>query len=574
MLLKAGQTRETDTLLLGYFDDARAGLERYADAIAKAYDIHLPPKPGGVYCTWYHRNLTGSGASTEVRLAENAAFAKQHLQPFGLSVFQIDDHWQEQSISDTATGEVDRVGPVKTFRQANKNYPGGMASAADMLRKHGFVPGIWYMPFAGNLNNPYFDPDIFFRDNLTGGIFTDEHWSGTGIDPTSARGEAFLRERIGRIHSWGYRYIKVDGLHTGTPSECHYINRAYEGKVVDNIFGDAENHDRIMTFVEGYRKGLEILREQTPGAFILGCTCTQNMVSFAPVFGCIDAMRVGPDNDKARDGHWEHIARGPDYAGNLWFLNNRVWYNDPDPFYVRESVPLHKARWMASWQAVSGMMNTTSMQYSDLSPERLDLVKRTLPAHMCDARPVDILESNKPQVWRTGNDRVVILGLFNWDEDRELIIDQPFARLDLDPDRSYQAFDFWGNRYLGILDVRLRTSLAGAHCRVLALREARDYPQLLSTSRHITQGLIDVISETWIPARHTLHGTSRVVAGDPYEMRIACPVGFTAADVRTSDECAGISAIEQTDGLARVTITPSTSGTIDWEIAFNPQEHG
>ncbi|MCK4565341.1 MAG: hypothetical protein KAU94_11790, partial [Verrucomicrobia bacterium] len=109
--IQPGASRKTDILLIGFFADARKGLERYADDIAKVYDIHLPPKPA-VYCTWYHRNLSGSGASTEKILAENAAFAKKTLQPFGLSVFQIDDHWQTDIVDGVAyDGKVKKVGP-------------------------------------------------------------------------------------------------------------------------------------------------------------------------------------------------------------------------------------------------------------------------------------------------------------------------------------------------------------------------------------------------------------------------------------------------------------------------------
>ena len=319
--IKPGQFRETDTLLIGFHEDVRMGLEQYADTLAKLNGIVLPTKPN-VYCTWYHRQLSGSGASTEAMLRENAVFAREHLQPFGLDVLQIDDHWQALEPSERQNN-----GPVKTFIRSNKNYPEGMAHAARMIEDMGFTAGIWYMPFAGDLHNPVFDHAIFATDQVTGEPFEDGRWSGTTIDVTSPEGEAFFRQRVRRIQEWGYRYIKVDGLHIGTPSHNIYVNRAYEGE----IFADASLHDTDLTFVEAYQKGLGIIREETPGAFILGCSAAQNMVSFGPVFGYVDAMRVGPDNDRALEGYWGSNTVGADYAGNLWFLNNRVWYNDPDP---------------------------------------------------------------------------------------------------------------------------------------------------------------------------------------------------------------------------------------------------
>lgn len=562
MYLKPGKSRETDVMLLGFFDDARLALETYADRIAEVYNIQLPPKPN-VYCTWYHRDTTKSGASTETFLAENAAFARKELQSFGLNVMQIDDHWQAL---ENDPGKRNK-GPIKTFvSSSSETYPSGMAQAAETLQADGFVPGIWYMPFAGDASNPTFDTEIFVKERATGEPLEDPRWSGACIDATSAQGEAFLRERMRRIHDWGYRYIKVDGLHTGTPSLNLYPNRSYE----QEPFAEAEIQDKSLTFVEAYRKGLSLLREENPDTFILGCAATQNMVSFAPVFGMVDGMRVGPDNDAARRGDWRKTTLGADYAGNLWFLNNRVWYNDPDPFYVRSSNPLNKARWMATWLAVSGAMNTTSMQYADLDPERLDLIKRTLPSHSLPARPVDILENEHPQIWEVHNDRMHVLGLFNWEEETEAVIHYPLDRLGLDPEKKYHAFDFWDNRHLGQVTGHVSTTLPGASCQTLALREVSDYPQLISTSRHITQGLIDVLNENWNAKDKTLTGTSEVVAGDPYEMRIICPPGFELESISVWEAMCEVDSIEQSDdGLARVRLMPKNTGPLDWSVRYD-----
>lgn len=558
MTLRPGATRDTDTLLIGFFPDVRRGLEQYADAIAERHDIRLPQKPN-VYCTWYHRNLSGSGASTEQMLQENAAFAKEHLQPFGLDVFQIDDDWQALE-----PAEKQNKGPIKTFVNTSKYFPSGMAHTARVIRDHGFTPGIWYMPFAGDLYNPYFNRAIFATDLKTGGPFEDNRWSGTTIDASSPTGEAFLRERFRRIHDWGYRYIKVDGLHIGAPSHNIYINRAFEGKA----FAEATIHDPDLTFIEAYQKGLRILREENPDTFILGCAATQNMVSFGPVFGLVDAMRVGPDNDAAMFGDWSRVLRGADFAGNLWFLHNRVWYNDPDPIYVRSSNPLHKARWMAAWLAVSGAINTTSMQYAELAPERFDLLKRTLPAHTLDVLPVDILEHQHPQIWKVANERMVVLCLLNWDESEELKIDYPLDRMGLE-EAAYDVFDFWEDRYLGTIQTSLTSTLPGAHSQVLALRKTADHPQLLSTSRHITQGLMDVLTESWDSRARTLEGSSEVVGNDPYEMRITCPPKFAFEGFQFSGVDATVKEPVLEEGLIRITIIPKESGVMKWSVQFN-----
>lgn len=143
LLVEPGQKVRSETLLIGFFEDARLGLEAYADAVAEHYRIELKPQPT-VYCTWYH-----AGASDEHELRRTAAFAKEHLVPYGFSVIQIDDKWQ--------AGEK-LEGPRKNFttHRSDGPYPSGMKPTADNLKRLGLTPGIWFMPFAGTWNDPFF----------------------------------------------------------------------------------------------------------------------------------------------------------------------------------------------------------------------------------------------------------------------------------------------------------------------------------------------------------------------------------------------------------------------------------
>jgi len=82
---------------------------------------------------------------------------------------------------------------------------------------------------------------------------------------------------------------------------------------------------------------LKLVREAAgDDIFFLGCNVAQNMRTLGGSFGLLDAMRIGPDNGR----NWSAICRGPFSGSNLYFLHGRVWYNDPDPIYVRDSVPL------------------------------------------------------------------------------------------------------------------------------------------------------------------------------------------------------------------------------------------
>jgi len=554
--VKPGATRQTDTLLIGYFDDARIGLESYASAVASRYDIRLKPKPG-VYCTWYH-----GGASNEKQLAANTEFAAGYLKPFGLSVMQIDDKWQAQLPKGFKhTGRIRNTGPIKVFVDARGNYPSGMAHTARTITSYGMTAGIWFMPFAGNFRSPYFDRDIFAK-NADGTPFHDARWSGTCIDTSHPKGLKFVHDRTKRIYDWGYRYFKIDGMHTGIPSYNIYVHTSYR----DQNLGKAGLHDPNTTLVQAYRKGLGTLRKAAPDAFILGCNVSQNMISMGPAFGMIDAMRIGPDNGNAGRGSWGDVTKGAWHGSNLYFLNGRIWHNDPDPVYVRKTIPTEMARWMCSWLAVTGAMHTSSIQYSTLPADRLDLLKRCLGGQAINARPADLFETNKPRIWLVRNERMSLVGLFNWQHKKQASITYDMKKLGLDKSKTYIAFDYWRNRLSSNIKGRLSETLPGATCRILALKPQSDHPQLISTSRHITQGVIDVLEENW--AGKTLSGKSKVVGDDPYELRIALPAKGNWKAIEAAADGANVKLGAPEKGLVRATITTPKNKTVAWRISF------
>lgn len=582
----AGQSRPTETLLIGYFDDARLGLEAYADAVARLYSIKLKPQPS-VYCTWYHAR-----ASNEQKLLANGAFAREHLKPFGFSVVQIDDGWQAKFPKDNTYSESQKnfkgEGPVKVFLGANENYPEGMEYTAQKLRQMGLVPGIWFMPFAGTWNNPYFADKQDLFAHWPDGTAVVTRWSGSLLDLSNPKTQAFIRDRVKRIADWGYGYFKLDGMHTGAVTHNVYVNTGYatSGRWLNsqNFVGDQQKDpgsadvespstvlaDPRMTHIEAYRKGLEIVREAAPDVFVLGCNVSQNMRSMGAAFGLIDAMRIGPDNGGAGSGRWSAVMVGPHHGTNLYFLNRRVWHNDPDPIYVRPSNPLNAARLMASWVAVSGSMLTASEQFSELPEERLDILKRVMPGHEAVARPVDLFESKTARIWLltdTGhNVRRDVIGLFNWKEKEPDTITYDMGKLGLDPSVKYVAFDYWANEFIEPIQGTLVQTLEPGSCKVLAVRPVAEHPQLISTSRHITQGVVDVLDERWDEQDKTLYGRSLVVGGDPYELRVAMPQDGVWEIVEVSADGADIKLVSATKQAARVLITSAASREVSWRL--------
>ena len=467
LLLKPGKKVHSETLLIGYFADARLGLEAYADAVARHYQIKLPPQPT-VYCTWYH-----AGASNERDLPASAQFARERLVPFGFSVIQIDDGWQAGVKGD---------GPRRDFARHRPNgpYKSGMRQTAENIDKLGLTPGIWFLPFAGTENDPCFadKQDLFATKD--GKPFT-VRWGGACLDMTNPKTQEYVRSVAHRIaRDWGYRYFKLDGLWTGMATGMCYVNTGFK----EDHLGETTLHNPEKTHVEAYRDGLKLVREAAgKDVFFLGCNVAQNMRTLGASFGLLDAMRIGPDNGRK----WSQICRGPFSGSNLYFLHGRVWYNDPDPIYVTDSIPIEQARALVSWVALTGQLNASSEDYKALSPERIHLLQRSMPAHGLKPRPVDLFEEEIARVWLLTDDRREprrdVVGLFNWDEKEQTHISCSAQRIGLPDAERYVGFDYWANEFIGPFAGPLESDLPPASCRILAIRPASAQPQVVGTSR-------------------------------------------------------------------------------------------
>jgi hypothetical protein len=539
--LKPGASERAETFVLGCFADARLGLEAYADAVAKHYAIKLPPQPAG-FCTWYTDKY--SGACDERHLPELAAFAAKELKPFGFEFVQIDDKWQDG---------VSTNGPKRGFMNVNPQgpYPGGMKAAADGIAKLGLKPGIWFIPFAGTSYDPFFasHPEWFYKDKA--GMPFEARWGGTCLDMSVPGAREYLSGLVRRIaHEWGYKVFKMDGLWTGTGTRLTYVNNGY----VWDQMGEAAPADPDKTQIECYRDGLKLVRKAAgPDVFLLGCCVSQNMRSFGASFGLVDAMRVGPDTGSGRIG--------APHASRNYFLQGRVWQNDPDCVSVRAKTLLGQARVNACFTAITGDLFYNSDWMPDLPAERLEILKRTMPAHNLPARPVDYFESDPARIWHLPAKGRDVVALFNWDKVPAAVA-CALDRIGLPKAEAYVAFDFWKNQFLPPFSGEVKANLLPGSCRVLAIRPVADHPQLLSTSRHITQGVVDVLDEKWDAATRTLSGVSRVVASDPYELRVVVPVGdrsYRAAAPATQD-----------GPNVRMTIGSRVNGEVKWAIAFEP----
>jgi hypothetical protein len=567
LVIPAGATVPLETLMIGYFKDARIGEELYAATIARHQHIQLPLRQA-VYCTWYSEKNGGAGNSAST--SELAKFASAKLKPYGMGVIQIDDHWQDGGSFN---------GPLRGFGRVKPDgpYPKGMSLAANTIKENGLTAGIWWMPFARNHQDPeYKDRQSWFARRLDGTPY-ETKWGGTSLDLTNPQVQQHLTSLAKTLHGWGFNYFKMDGLWTGTVTEQVYINDGYKDDQMGNCL---PLYDTGKTQIEAFRSGLKLLRGAVgKEVFFSGCCISQNMRSFGASIGLVDAMRVGPDFN--HDG--QSIRTGAIRASRLYFLNGRVWWNDPDPSIIRESGsatadgackgigPLTRARLLPSWVALSGQFFLSSDWLPDLPEERLEIMKRCMAPHNGIARPVDAFDRTLPTIWlatdqHTGVQRNVI-GLFNWDTSKQTIGCET-AWAGLQKNKKYYAFDFWENKVLPEIGDQFSYELPGESCKIIALRAKANHPVLVSTSRHITQGMIDVTDETW--NNSTLSGKSEVIGGDPYELRIAGLKdngNWKIVKVDVNDEVS-MQVLPAENGWVRILIKSVKDKTVKWRVQF------
>ena len=253
-------------------------------------------------------------------------------------------------------------------------------------------------------------------------------WGNTSLDLTRPEVQAYLAEMVRTIHGWGYNYFKMDGLWTGTATEQIYVNDGYRD---DHIGNNAPFHDPKKTNLEAFRDGLRLLRQAAgPEVFFSGCNVSQNMRTLGGSLGLVDSMRIGPDNGHGWGDYRQEIAQNasrlahhrPDPGHPALFPQRADLVERPGPLVCPRGHPASSTPgFITSWVALSGQVYLNSDWLPGLPAERLDIIKRTIPAHGATARPVDYFDAIMPRIWLVTDTRRPVrrdvLGLFNWESD-------------------------------------------------------------------------------------------------------------------------------------------------------------
>ncbi|MGH9880525.1 MAG: NPCBM/NEW2 domain-containing protein, partial [Pyrinomonadaceae bacterium] len=506
----------------------------------KPIDKSTFPLPPSGWCSWYfyYQEIN------EDEVKRNAKWIADNLKDYGARYVQLDDGWQ-------GTGR--GLGENRDWTTIDKRFPGGMDQLAAYIKSLGLTPGIWLAPH-GQSNEAVVKNHAGAFMLKADGTSASSTWEGRFlIDPSTSEGQQYLIQLFKTLSSWGYEYFKIDGQ--------PIVIREYRNKK-SFMKNPAADPDQL------YRDTLESIRQAIgPDRYLLGCW----VIPIEGV-GIMNGSRIGADILPNWDGFKFALRATMEY----YFLHNVAWYADPDVMVVRSPLPLEQARAWATLQGLTGQAVLTSDRLMDLSEERVELLRRVYPA--VDIRPLDLFKSdrNKP-VWdlkvnHLGREYDVV-GVFNFDEAKSAPAYVSWNDLGLSAKGPVHVFDFWNKEYLGAWEQGITIELAPASSRVLTLLPATDQIQLISTSRHITQGWVDLLSHRYDPARKTYSGHSRVVKNDPYAVRFAFPRGKNFLVKRAVARSAtGVLPVKISNhqGWGAFEVTSPRTTEISWEVVFEP----
>ena len=497
--------------------------------------------PAG-WCSWY---VFWQGIR-EDQVTQNTDWLAAHLKQFGCEYVQIDDGWQ-------GVGRGDGVNRDWYVTEKNK-FPHGMKWLADYIRGKGLRPGIWLIPFATSDEKTFRErPELFVRradgtsvyetPNATTGKL-GVNWTGRYvIDPTSPKAHVWFQDLFRMIcDDWGYDYVKIDGQ-GGSIGACReFRQRLADPKVSPD---------------EAYRSGLATIKSvMGPRRFLLNCGG-----EYASCGYC-EGIRTGGDVGGA---DWMGMQTAIQATTEHLYANHSGFWTDPDVVCVRPPLTLDQARAWATLVGITGQLLMTSDDMPKLGEDRVEILRRLFP--VADIRPMELYPlGGKPRIFdlRVATPRAGqwdVVALFNWDVHGSTSLRLEPRELGW-PAGSYVYYDVWEKKLLGVGKSGLTLALPPTSCKLVAARPPMtDHPQLVGTSRHITQGADDLVEARWDEATQSWSGRSRVVGGDPYELRFTLPTGWTCKDAGVTIE----------GPLAVLTLRSEKNQTVAWQCGFQRQ---
>ena len=531
--------------------DAAYYASRWAPGYHPIDRKRCPRAPTG----WMSWNTYFDKAGAKENLAEARVGAK-YLKPFGLEIWSIES-WQGNSewLPTSAFANLD-------LSRYERQFPYPMKQFADELRALGFRPGLW-MPLYGTGDEKFHDAhrDWFLHDKDGQPI---GNWNGRYMLDTTNPEVLDLMRMLTRTASrdWGYEFFKFDGM-ANTP-------RKFERPEIRARMKDPADRRWFERSVRALREGIGEDR------LLLGCMgdYTGTEAQFldasrlgADVVGCYrglgETYAYGGDVEKMSDFcqmpvKWANILHQARSTLAQVFVNNIMFYTDPDTLLVGYMLERHEAEVMATIIGLPGQLMFAGDKLGTLRMDRMKILQQVLP--VADVHPQNLYPfaaTSMLPVWNLAVTRPFgrwnAVALFNFtDAPKDFSV--PLASLGLAADGAYEAYEFWGQQYCGTFTNALEAAAVPMRSvKLYAIRPAARHPQFVGDDRHITQGAVELNDLAWDAAAKTYTVDVKVVGTFPLTFAVKAPAGF---DFKKVGVPPGVTGRTKREGsLLRVTLT-------------------
>ena len=147
---------------------------------------------------------------------------------------------------------------------------------------------------------------------------------------------------------------------------------------------------------------------------------------------------------------------------------------------------------------------------------------------------------------------------YNGTEEKTVYRFDPARELQKEKDEKFHAYDFWRDEYLGVIDGESPLELEAFESRVLALHQVANHPQLISTSRHVSQGAVELKNLSWNGETGVLSGVSSLPEDEKYTLVVAAPEGWHLAG--QGEEIA--------PRVWKIHLATQAAGDFNWKVGF------
>lgn len=274
-----------------------------------------------------------------------------------------------------------------------------------------------------------------------------------------------------------------------------------------------------------------------------------------------------------------------DYSGGMvsidglrWYKNRTVFNYYPDTKTVHDLTKEICQSMLTMLFLTSGRINLAT-SFNLFTPETVHNVSRVFPPYRESfaARPLDAFTGvTNPQVYdlelTPDWHQVALFNAAN--EVRTVSVPLSGERVTtgavgLDPAARYYVYDFWADKLIGKLSgtSKVEMRLSPLHCAMLSVRKTQPVPQVLSTSRHVLQGWVDLANVKWDAANNVLSGEAKVIGGEPFRIVLAANglkmprVTANVAQARLEGHPAGAD-------FATLVLERPDSGEVSWSVVY------